>query len=137
VLLELTDALRSIISESDIEGRYMLRDFFLGFIKVHILHHAAQEPVYGLALIQELRRHGYVLGPGTLYPVLHSMEKAGYLTRDDRVVGGRVRKYYEITDAGRTALAETREKIVELVREVVEGEGPTHLADPDDPEEGV
>jgi DNA-binding PadR family transcriptional regulator len=113
----------------------MLRDFFLGFIKIHILHHAAQEPVYGLALIQELGRHGYELGPGTLYPILHSMEKAGYLTRDDRVVGGRVRKYYAITDAGRTALRETREKISELVREVMDGEGPAHLVAPDDPAE--
>jgi PadR family transcriptional regulator, regulatory protein PadR len=55
----------------------MLRQFFLGFIKVHILHHAAEEPVYGLALIVELRRHGYELSPGTLYPVLHQLEEAG------------------------------------------------------------
>ncbi len=115
----------------------MLRDFFLGFIKIHILHHAAQEPVYGLALIQELGRHGYELGPGTLYPILHSMERAGYLVREERVVGGKVRKYYAITDEGRGALAETREKIAELVREVVEGEGPSRLEAPDDPQDGT
>ena len=115
----------------------MLRDFFLGFIKVHILHHAAQEPVYGLALIQELARHGYELGPGTLYPILHSMEKAGYLVREDRVVGGKVRKYYAITDEGHRALGETRAKIAELVREVVDGEGPSRLPAPDDPREGT
>ena len=114
----------------------MLRDFFLGFVKIHILHHAAQEPVYGLALIQELGRHGYELGPGTLYPILHSMEKAGYLSREDRVVGGKVRKYYAITDEGHAALAETREKIAELVHEVVEGQGPNHLVAPNDPENG-
>jgi PadR family transcriptional regulator, regulatory protein PadR len=115
----------------------MLRDFFLGFIKIHVLHHAAQEPIYGLAMIEELRRHGYELGPGTMYPILHGLEKAGYLAREDRVVNGKVRKYYAITDAGRSALEETREKIAELVREVVEGEGPTHLAGPDDPDEGM
>jgi DNA-binding PadR family transcriptional regulator len=65
------------------------------------------------------------------------MEKAGYLTRDDRVVGGRVRKYYAITDAGRRALEETREKIAELVREVVEGEGPSHLPGPGDSVDGT
>jgi PadR family transcriptional regulator PadR len=106
----------------------MLRDFFLGFIKIHILHHAAQEPVYGLALIQELRRHGYELGPGTLYPVLHNMEEVGYLAREDRVVGGKVRKYYTITDHGREALQEARAKIAELVHEVVQGEGPTTIS---------
>lgn len=108
----------------------MLRDFFLGFIKIHILHHAAQEPIYGLALIEELRRHGYDLSPGTLYPILHSLEAAGYLARRDRVVGGKVRKYYTITGDGQAALAEARSKIAELVDEVIEGHGPTHLSDP-------
>ena len=99
----------------------MLRDFFLGFIKIHILHHAALEAVYGLALIEELRRHGYALSPGTLYPVLHDLAEAGYLEREDRVVGGKVRKYYSITDRGRQALGEARQKIGELVSEVLDG----------------
>lgn len=110
----------------------MLRDFFLGFVKIHILHHAAQAPVYGLALIEELRRHGYELGPGTLYPVLHGLERSGYLAREDRVVGGKVRKYYAATPAGRAALAETRMKIRELVDEVLEGHGPAQLPEPQD-----
>jgi PadR family transcriptional regulator, regulatory protein PadR len=98
----------------------LVRDFFLGFIKVHVLHHAAIEPVYGVALIDELRRHGYQLSPGTLYPILHNLEQTGQLTREDRVVGGKVRKYYAITDEGRQALAEARRKIAELVDEVLE-----------------
>lgn len=113
----------------------MLREFFLGFAKIHILHHAAQESVYGLALIQELRRHGYELSPGTLYPVPHSLEGAGYVTRQDRVVDGKVRKYYAITDAGRQALAEAREKIGELVGEVLEGRGPASLEGRSDPDQ--
>src|SRR3989338_6403776 len=98
----------------------MLREFFLGFIKIHILHHAAEEPVYGLALIGELRRHGYELSPGTLYPVLHQLEEAGYLARADRVVEGKVRKYYVLTRRGRAALADARREIGELVGEVLE-----------------
>jgi PadR family transcriptional regulator PadR len=98
----------------------VLRDFFLGFVKIHILHHAAQEPVYGTALIAELRRHGYDLSPGTLYPVLHALEEAGYLVRANRIVGGKVRKYYTATQAGRDALSEARLKIRELVAEVLE-----------------
>ena len=108
----------------------MLRDFFLGFIKIHILHHAAQEPIYGLAMIEELRRHGYEVSPGTLYPMLHGLEADGYLTREDRVVGGKVRKYYAITAEGRAALAEARAKIAELTHEVVEGHGPVSLPEP-------
>ncbi|MBI3942393.1 MAG: helix-turn-helix transcriptional regulator [Chloroflexi bacterium] len=98
----------------------MLRDFFLGFIKIHILHHAEQEAVYGLALIEELQRHGYELSPGTLYPVLHYLEKQGYLAVENRVVGGKVRKYYSITAEGSRILAEVRPKIRELVDEVLE-----------------
>jgi PadR family transcriptional regulator, regulatory protein PadR len=98
----------------------MLREFFLGFVKIHILHHAGEEPVYGLALIAELRRHGYELSPGTLYPVLHQLETAGYLRRIDRVVGGKVRKYYVLTRRGEQTLGDARAKITELVGEVLE-----------------
>ena len=97
----------------------MLRNFFLGFIKIHILHHAGESPVYGLALIAELRRHGYELSPGTLYPVLHQLEEAGYLNRLERVVNGKVRKYYALTRIGAAALGEVREKTAELVGEVL------------------
>jgi PadR family transcriptional regulator, regulatory protein PadR len=112
----------------------MLRDFFLGFVKIHILHHAAHEPVYGVALIKELGRHGYEISPGTLYPILHSLADEGYLTREERVVKGKVRKYYSITASGREALVEARLKIKELVEEVLEGHGPDSIAELDDEE---
>jgi PadR family transcriptional regulator PadR len=105
----------------------MLRDFFLGFIKIHVLHHAAHEPIYGVAMIAELKRHGYDLSPGTLYPLLHSLEEQGYLTRQDRVVEGRVRKYYVITDEGNAALLDAKQKIAELVHEVLEEEDDARL----------
>ncbi len=107
----------------------MLQDFFIGFVKMHILHHAALEPIYGLAMMEELRHHGYDISPGTLYPVLHQMEATGYLVREDRVVNGKIRKYYTATDRGHAALMEAREKIAELVSEVVQGEGPQRLPD--------
>ncbi|RIK35793.1 MAG: PadR family transcriptional regulator [Chloroflexi bacterium] len=108
----------------------MIRDFFLGFIKIHILHHAEQEPVYGLALIEELRRHGYELSPGTLYPILHQLEAQGYLVAEEKVVQGKVRKYYRITPGGSQALAEARPKIHELVDEVLEGYDPADRSTP-------
>jgi len=96
----------------------MLRDFFLGFVKVHLLHHASRGPVYGIWFIEELARHGYHLSPGTMYPLLHNLEAAGYLAREDRVVDGKVRKYYSITPLGKDVLAEARTKIQELVHEI-------------------
>jgi len=97
----------------------MFREFFLGFIKIHILHHAEEGPVYGLSLIEELASHGYEISPGTMYPTLHQMEKRGYLKKEERLVDGKVRKYYLITPEGRDALAEARKKIRELVEEVL------------------
>lgn len=108
----------------------LTREIFLGFIKMHILHHAAQAPVYGVALLEELRRHGYALSPGTLYPVLHSLESAGYLNRAERLVGGKVRKYYSITPAGGAALDAATARLRELVAEVLEERGPANLPEP-------
>lgn len=97
----------------------MIREFFLGFIKIHVLYHAAKSPVYGLALIQELKHHGYELSPGTLYPMLHQLESQGYLASEAMVVKGKVRKYYALTARGNEALGEARLKIQELVDEVL------------------
>lgn len=94
------------------------RNFFLGFIRLHILFHATQEPVFGLDLIRELARHGYSLSPGTLYPVLHGLERDGFLQSDKQVVGGKVRKYYLATEAGKAALTEAMAKVRELMNEV-------------------
>src|SRR5579859_2643932 len=40
-------------------------DLLVGFVRIHILHHAAEGEVYGQWLIEELARHGYRISPGT------------------------------------------------------------------------
>ncbi|MFC1998245.1 PadR family transcriptional regulator [Chloroflexota bacterium] len=96
------------------------REFFLGFVKIHILYHAVKEPIYGVEIMRELARHGYDLSPGTLYPTLHRMERDGYLMSKREVVEGRVRKYYRATDAGMHMLEQSKKQIMELVKEVVD-----------------
>ncbi len=102
--------------------RRMVRQFFLGFVKIHILHHAAEEPVCGVDLAQELANHGYHLSPGTLYPTLHGLEAAGYLRCRLERRAGRRRRTYTITNAGRQALASARRQTRELIAEVMKGE---------------
>ena len=97
----------------------MMRNIFLGFIRIHILHHAYEGEIFGVEMMDELRRHGYLISSGTLYPILHSLEEDGYLTRRDEVVSGKVRKYYRITEKGINALGEAKKKIQELVEEVM------------------
>jgi len=103
----------------------VLRDAFLGFMRIHVLHHAAKGPIYGLEMIDELKRHGYLIGPGTLYPLLHSLERAGLLQSSVKLVAGKNRKYYRTTKSGNTLLVKLRAQIGELVQEVVfERDGP-------------
>ncbi|MBA7635889.1 Transcriptional regulator [subsurface metagenome] len=96
------------------------REFFLGFIKIHILYHASKEPIFGVEIAEELARHGYSLSPGTLYPVLHRLEKEGLMESSSRVVNGKVRKYYQATAEGKLVLEQSKRKIRELVTEVIE-----------------
>ena len=96
----------------------MIRTFFLGFIRLHIVYHASKEPIFGLDMIRELGRHGYELSPGTLYPILHNLEKERYLVSKKQVIGGKVRKYYHATSSGRKALGQAIDKVNELINEI-------------------
>src|SRR3546814_8204895 len=99
------------------------RDLLSGFVRLHILLHAADEPVYGSWIIEELAHHGYKLSPGTLYPMLHAMEKKGYLVSREEQRGSVRRRFYRATDLGCEALGLAREKARELFGELVEGHG--------------
>lgn len=100
----------------------LLKDLFLGFIKVHILHHAAQEHIFGQEFSAELKRHGYNISYGTLYPLFHKLEESGYLRSEKKNVGGKVRRYYTITKRGSKILAKARRQAKELVEELYENE---------------
>jgi len=98
------------------------QELYIGLVRLHVLHHAAQSPIFGLGIIQELGRHGYRLGPGTVYPLLHGMENRGWLRAGSAIVDGRRRKTYAATAAGRRALKTARERVRELYEEMFEDE---------------
>ena len=93
---------------------------YAGLIRLHILHHAGEEPIFGLGIIEELRRHGYQISAGTLYPMLHGLEKKGYLISRAERSGRSARRVYEITRNGRKALAAAKVKVRELFGELFE-----------------
>ncbi|MBI3736740.1 helix-turn-helix transcriptional regulator, partial [Candidatus Sumerlaeota bacterium] len=77
------------------------RELLLAFWKVHALHHASQEPIYGQWIIEELRRHGYNVSPGTVYPMLARMARNGWLRADGSRSGTPTRrKPYSLTAKG-------------------------------------
>ncbi len=96
------------------------QELFSGLIRIHVLLHAVHEPIFGLAMMAELEHHGYRIGPGTLYPLLHGLEKSDLLRSELKNVGGRRRRLYKITSAGKKALAKARSKVDELHRELHE-----------------
>ena len=98
------------------------RDLYAGLIRLHVLYHACKETVYGLEMIEELRRHGYELSAGTLYPLLHGLERKGLLTSVKQRTGGTERRVYRATNAGRAALAAAKTKVKELFGELFEEE---------------
>jgi PadR family transcriptional regulator, regulatory protein PadR len=96
----------------------VLRKLFLGFIQIHILHHAKDHPIFGLWMLDELKGHGYDISAGTLYPILHNMEKDGLLVKEEKNVQGKIRKYYSTTEKGELILNEARNKALELFKEI-------------------
>lgn len=96
------------------------RELFDGLIRIHVLLHAAHEPIFGLAMMKELGHHGYRVGPGTLYPLLHGLERSGLLRSAFDRIEGRRRRVYRITSAGNRALEKAREKVDELHDELHE-----------------
>lgn len=105
------------------------RELFFGLVRIHVLVHASHEPIFGLAMMEELTHHGYRIGPGTLYPLLHGLERSGLLKSASKNVEGRRRRVYKITSAGRKALAKAREKVDELHHELHE-EHPRRISTP-------
>lgn len=95
------------------------REILLSFWKVHILHHAGEEPIYGQWIITELRRHGYEISPGTLYPLLQRLARHGWLDVTAQGSGRRSRRDYRLTPKGEKVLKLIRAQIRELYDEVV------------------
>src|SRR5215475_5785126 len=104
---------------SDFDSRYDTihgtvmddKDLYSGLIRLHILHHACQEPIFGVGIMEELSRHGYRLSPGTLYPLLHGLEERGYLRSTQKSAGGQSRREYRATPKGRKALVDAKGKV--------------------------
>ncbi len=101
------------------EGEYS--EILAGLIRLHILHHAVEGELYGHWMIEELGRHGYRMSPGTLYPMLHALERKGFLKSRMKGVGRRARRLYRATKKGRAALEVAKQRINELFGELVKG----------------
>ncbi len=82
--------------------RHGMRRMRRGVLKFALLKLLHELPRHGYDLIRVVREKGWAGGPGSVYPILAALERAGLVT--GRVEGGR--RIYEITDEGRRLLGE-------------------------------
>src|ERR1700689_2307715 len=115
------------MTKNDNDNRFEYRDLYSGLVRLHILHHAVEGPIFGLEMAEELARHGYPISPGTLYPLLHGLETRGYLRSVEKRNGKSMRKIYRATPVGRKALEAMKVKVGELFGELNEPAGSGNL----------
>lgn len=96
------------------------QDLYSGLVRMHILYHASHEPIFGLGIMEELGRHGYRLSAGTIYPLLHGLERKGYLRSHSEREGRRRRRFYRTTPLGASVLERAKDKLLELFGELFE-----------------
>lgn len=108
-------------TKHDFDDPAVDRDLYSGLMRLHILHHAVEGPIFGLGMVEELARHGYRISPGTLYPLLHGLEKKGYISATEQRDGKSLRKVYRATPLGRKALRAAKAKVREFIGELLEG----------------
>ena len=107
-------------------GKYLQREILLSFWKLHILHHAAEKPLLGQWMLEELRHHGYSVSPGTLYPMLHRLEERGFLRVREERTGRTMRRFYRATPKGKAAFQAIKPQVRELFEELIKGHEPGH-----------
>jgi PadR family transcriptional regulator PadR len=96
------------------------KKLLLGFMQIHILIQAKKEAFFGLWMIEELNNYGYQISPGTIYPLLAKMESENLLEKEVRLINGKNRNYYFITDEGIEVLTVAKQKAMILFKELEE-----------------
>lgn len=90
----------------------MAREQEPGGMDLLILHLLAERDMYGYEMVTELASRSsevFQLKEGTLYPLLHRLEKEGSVSAYEEKKEGRVRRYYRLTRKGGEKLRERTE----------------------------
>lgn len=85
-----------------------------GLLDVCVLAAIKSEPSYGYKIIKDMKPY-LELSESTLYTILKRLETADMLTVRTTEHGGRLRKYYHITDTGRRRIADFKEEWKEML----------------------
>lgn len=76
-----------------------------GLLDLIVLQLLSASPMHGYQIISKIRRNfGIYFGPSTIYPLLNSLEKSGYVKSEWDMSHDRPRKVYTLTDEGKNLL---------------------------------
>ena len=84
-----------------------------GLLDVCVLAAIKNEDSYGYQIVKDVRPY-VEISESTLYPILRRLEAAKLLSVRSAEHGGRLRKYYRITDAGRQRILDFEEEWREM-----------------------
>ncbi|NER15214.1 PadR family transcriptional regulator [Leptobacterium flavescens] len=94
------------------------RELLKGILKPIILKLLSEnDKMYGYEIVQTVKHisdNKILIKEGSLYPALHSLTKEGYLTVESRMMGNRIRKYYSLTDNGKTQLSPVIQELTDF-----------------------
>jgi len=84
-----------------------------GLLDLIVLQFLGNEPMHGYKIITRIRRNfGVYFGPSTIYPLLNTLEKKGYVKSEWDMQNDRPRKVFKLTTEGRTLLHFTEDSLV-------------------------
>lgn len=89
------------------------KELLKGSTSTLVLSVLENNDLYGYRIIRELEirsEKAFEMSEGTLYPILHALEKEKYLESYWNEIDGRRRKYYHITNKGKEQLADKKEE---------------------------
>ena len=91
----------------------MNAQFKKGVLELIVLESVRKRDMYGYEIIETLRKRSenvFNLKAGTMYPLLHGLESKGLLQCYETESQGKIRRYYSITQKGRSVLAEKKQE---------------------------
>jgi len=90
-----------------------------GLLDLIVLQFLSTQPMHGYQIITKIRKNfGVYFGPSTIYPLLATLEKKGYVNSQWNMNNERPRKTYNLTTEGQTMLNFTENSLNLLCQKI-------------------
>ncbi len=106
--------LKTLTMQKEVSNKLMK-----GLLDLIILQFLGNQPMHGYQIITKIRKnYGVYFGPSTVYPLLNSLEKKGFVKGDWNMNFDRPRKIYSLTNGGQSMLDFTQDSLNLICRKL-------------------